>query len=64
LGSGVVFARDSRNAEVQDLHAELSVLFGEEQILRLDVAMHDARRMRLRQALACLAHDFGHFLGQ
>ena len=49
-----------RDAEVRDFHA---AIFIEQQILRLDVAMHDAVFMRVLQGLAHGRHDGERLLG-
>ncbi len=47
-------AEDLRDAEVRDLHR---ARFVEQQVLRLDVAMHDAVLVRVLQRLADRRHD-------
>ena len=53
-------AEHFRDAEVGDLHAALLV---EQQVLRLDVAMHDAVLVGVLQRLADRRHDRQRLLG-
>jgi hypothetical protein len=60
LGRGklAVHRRKLRDSEVEDLEQQRSIgTSRDEEVGRLDVAMHDAERVRLGQGLACLQHQ-------